>query len=328
MRSLRSSWFPILLSVITVAIIVIQLVARSKQSVKAEHYTGKFNENESWRAPDDEEIPGGQEGDQIRYGRELIRNTSFYFGPKGFIAQISNGMNCQNCHLDAGTRLFANPFSAVNATYPRFRERSGKTETIEFRINDCFERSLDGKKPDNNGDEMKAMVAYIKWVGKNVPKGFKPKGSGIENLSYLNRAADTSNGKLIYQLKCSRCHGANGEGILSTDSVNFIYPPLWENGSYNVSAGMFTLSRLAGFIKNNMPYGEASISNPGLNNEQAWDVAAFVNSRPRHQKLFSNDWPDISKKPVDFPFGPYSDSFSEVQHKYGPFEPIIKRKGK
>lgn len=328
MRSLKSSWFPLLLSLLVVGVISIQLISRSKQTIKAEQYKKIFNENLGWRAPEDEEIPVGSEGDQIRYGRELIRNTSYYFGPKGFIAKISNGMNCQNCHLDAGTRPFANPFAAVNSTYPRFRERSGKTESIEFRINDCFERSLDGTKPDNNGEEMKAMVAYIKWVGKNVPAGYRPKGSSIEILPYLNRSADTNNGKIIYQLKCSRCHGVNGEGVALPDSGNYKYPPLWQNGSYNVSAGMFTLSKLAGFIKNNMPYGEATIENPGLTNDQAWDVAAYVNSRPRHQKFFTNDWPDISKKPVDYPFGPYSDTFSEIQHKYGPFEPIIKRKGK
>ena len=328
MRSLKSSWFPLLLSLLIVVIIVVQLIARSKQTIKAENFNGKFNESEDWSAPKEEEIPNGEIGDQIRYGRELIRNTSLYFGPKGFIAQISNGMNCQNCHLDAGTRLYANSFAAVNATYPRFRERSGKTESIEFRINDCFQRSLDGTIPDKNGDEIKAMVAYIKWVGKNVPKGYRPKGTAIENLSFLNRPADTSNGKIIYQLKCTRCHGLNGEGRLSKDSVNYTYPPLWGNGSYNVSAGMFTLSKLAGFIKNNMPYDEASKLNPQLSNEQAWDVAAYINSKPRHAKFFANDWPDITKKPVDYPFGPYSDNFSEMQHKYGPFEPIIKRKGK
>ena len=328
MRSLKSSWFPLLLSLLIVAIIIIQLIARSKQTIKSEKFDPMFNEIAGWSAPSEEEIPSGEAGDQIRYGRELIRNTALYFGPKGFIAQISNGMNCQNCHLDAGTRLFANSFAAVNATYPRFRERSGKTESIEFRINDCFERSLDGTKPDINSEEVKAMVAYIKWVGKNVPTGYRPKGSAIENLPYLNRPADTVKGKKIYQLKCTRCHGLNGDGAISIDSINYKYPPLWDNKSYNVSAGMFTLSKLAGFIKNNMPYGEATIQNPGLTNEEAWDVAAYINSKPRHQKFFSADWPDISKKPVDYPFGPYTDNFSELQHKYGPFEPIIKRKGK
>ncbi|HEU0065446.1 MAG TPA: cytochrome C, partial [Flavisolibacter sp.] len=97
--------------------------------------------------------------------------------------------------------------------------------------------------------------------------------------------------------------------------------------SYNNGAGMYTLSKLAGFIKNNMPNGEANWQNPVLTSDEAWDVAAYVNSRPRPHKIFKADWPDISKKPFDFPFGPFKDSFTETQHKYGPFEPIIKRKG-
>jgi thiosulfate dehydrogenase len=123
-----------------------------------------------------------------------------------------------------------------------------------------------------------------------------------------------------------RCHGVNGEGVILPDSSAYTYPPLWKN-SYNISAGMYTLSKLAGFIKNNMPYGDANWQNPVLTSEEAWDVAAFVNSQPRPEKLFKADWPDISKKPFDYPFGPYKDSFTVAQHKYGPFEPIIKRKG-
>ena len=41
---------------------------------------------------------------------------------------------------------------------------------------------------------------------------------------------------------------------------------------------------------------------------------------------FSADWPNISTKPIYHPFGPFADSFSETQHKYGPFQPIIDSK--
>src|SRR5687767_135986 len=54
-----------------------------------------------WNAPDTATIPGTAEGDLIRYGRELVSRTAVYLGPKGKVARISNGMNCQNCHLDA-----------------------------------------------------------------------------------------------------------------------------------------------------------------------------------------------------------------------------------
>jgi thiosulfate dehydrogenase len=230
-------------------------------------------------------------------------------------------MNCQNCHVEAGTRSYGNSFAAVTSTYPKFRERSGKTESIEYRINECMERSLNGKIIDENSREMKAMLAFFHWLGKDVPKNVKPEGSGIVEIPFIQRAADPQKGKKIYENMCQRCHGPNGEGALWPDSTSYIYPPLWGTGSFNVSAGLYRLSRLAAFIKYNMPYA-ATFVPPQLTDEEAWDVAAFISSQPRPEKRFSYDWPKIESKPVDHPFGPYADGFSELQHKYGPFQPI------
>jgi thiosulfate dehydrogenase len=77
-----------------------------------------------------------------------------------------------------------------------------------------------------------------------------------------------------------------------------------------------------------MPSLTSSHSKPVLTDEEAWDIAAYVNSMPRPVKTFDGDWPDIAKKPVDHPYGPYSDRFSENQHKYGPFGPIASSKKK
>jgi thiosulfate dehydrogenase len=278
-----------------------------------------------WVGPDTSLIPATQEGELIKYGRSLIANTSFYLGPKGKIAHSSNGMNCQNCHLDAGTKPWGNNYSAVFATYPKFRERRGAIENVFQRINDCFERSLNGKALDSNSHEMQAMLAYMKWVGTNVQKGKKPAGSGLRQLAFLKREADKEKGKLVYEKQCVSCHAINGAGILKPGSATYLYPPLWGNNSYNTGAGLYRLSRFAGYIKDNMPFG-ATYQNNKLSNEEAWDVAAFVNSQPRPQNDFKKDWPDISLKPIDHPFGPYTDSFSEQQHKYGPFDPIKKMK--
>lgn len=276
-----------------------------------------------WIAPDTNDISYSPQAGLIRYGRQLIVRTSVFFGPRGSVAHISNGMNCQNCHSAGGTKPFANNYSSVASVYPVFKARSGKLETVAMRINDCFERSLNGRPIPDSGIEMKAMSAYIYWVGKDVPKGIKTKNSGTENLSFLNRPADTINGKKVYYNICRNCHGDNGGGKLSNDGKEYIYPPLWGPHSYNVSAGIYQLSKFAGYVKNNMPLGSTEHSSE-LTSEEAWDVAAFVNSRPRPVKYFKRDWPDISTKPVDYPFGPYSDSFSMTQHKYGPFEDIQK----
>ena len=283
---------------------------------------GKANKKEvMWKAPEIDAIHDKKEKALIGYGKDLIANTAKYLGPKGLVGQLTNGMNCQNCHMDAGTKPLGNNYAAVYSTYPKFRARSGTKETIVKRISDCFERSLNGTKPDSNSKEIQAMVAYMKFLGTGVEKGTSPKGTGLEKLAYLDRAADPVKGKLLYQSKCLSCHGANGEGLMAADKKTYNYPPLWGEHSYNDAAGLYRVSNFAGYVKNNMPFG-ASYENQLLSDQEAWDVAAFVNSQPRPHKDQQSDWTDISKKPVDFPFGPYSDTFTEVQHKFGPFGPI------
>jgi thiosulfate dehydrogenase len=275
-----------------------------------------------WKAPDTSTLSHDEYGNLVRYGRALIANTAAYFGPGGKINHNANGMNCQNCHLDAGTRLYANSYSAVYSIYPKFRARSGSVEHLEKRINDCMERSMNGEKIDSLSHEMRAMVAYINWVGKDVKKGVSPKGASVEDLKYLDRAADPALGKTAFEKNCVTCHGSNGQGKMNDDGITYQYPPLWGSKSYNTAAGLYRLSRFAGYIKSNMPNLTSSHDKPVLTDEEAWDIAAYVNSMPRPEKKFAGDWPDVSKKPVDHPYGPFSDNYSEVQHKYGPYKVI------
>lgn len=280
-----------------------------------------------WQAPDTLDITKEANAEQIAYGRRLIQKTSDYLGPHGTVAKMTNGMNCQNCHLDAGTKILGNNYSGVASTYPKFRERSGSMENIYKRVNDCFERSLNGQPLDTLSKEMQAIKAYIVWLGKDVEKDVKPKGAGLMELACLPRSADPEKGRLVYVSKCLSCHGTNGEGKMNAINFSYQYPPLWGEHSYNDGAGLYRLSRFAGYVKANMPFG-AKYDNPQLTDEECWDVAAFVNSQPRPKKDLSKDWPKISGKPFDHPFGPYADSFSEKQHKYGPFEPIVAMKKK
>jgi thiosulfate dehydrogenase len=275
----------------------------------------------AWIAPDSTKIPPGKAGDQIRYGKELLAHTAEYFGPNGQIAQLSNGMNCQNCHLEGGARAFANNYALVSTSYPRLSNRSGTIQPISQRISDCFNRSLAGHAPDTNGHEIQAMIAYMKWMGAGVKKGQKIYGAATEKLPFLNVAADPVKGQVVYVAKCKVCHGINGDGQFAADKRSYTYPPLWGPHSYNDGAGMYRISNLAGFVKNNMPFG-VTYRSPQLTNDEAWNVAAFINSQPRPHFDQHHDWKDLKTKPIDFPFGPYADGFSEQQHKYGPFKPI------
>ena len=260
-------------------------------------------------------------GKLIWYGHELIANTSYYLGPKGVVAQMSNGMNCQNCHLDGGIIPFGNNFGKVYATYPQFRARNNGMQSIYDRVNDCFERSLNGTKMDTATHEMQAIYAYMKWLGDGVPKGEAEGGTSIMKLKYLDRAANPVLGSEIYIAKCRSCHGDKGEGQLNFEKSGYSYPPLWGEHSYNDGAGLYRISSFAGFVKNNMPFG-TDYHDPKLTDEEAWDVAAFVNSQSRPHKEQREDWKNIGQKPIDFPYGPYVDSFIEQQHKFGPFTAI------
>ncbi|MBL7847993.1 MAG: c-type cytochrome [Cyclobacteriaceae bacterium] len=319
-------WSAVIVLLIVVACVIWLFLPHepSKEPVDLKEATSVLS---AWQAPDSTTIPQTPEGDLIRYGQELIAHTAIYLGPSGTVAQISNGMNCQNCHLKAGKKWKGNNYAAVAATYPKYRARSGMQESIEKRVNDCLERSLNGQPLEQTSHEMKAMVAYIRWVGSGVRKEAIPAGTGITDLSLLDRTADGGKGKFIFSARCSRCHGLSGEGLRKPGSNEWLYPPLWGEGSFNNGAGLLRLSRLAGFIHDNMPYDSVD-SKSKLTTAEAWDVAAFISAQPRPARDFSLDWPNITEKPFDHPFGPYPDDFTEEQHRFGPFGPIVQARKK
>lgn len=326
MNNSKQNWIIYSITIVLLLVMsnqIIEFVNRPKKQIPALI-------SEGWTAPSlftDRSVQG-EERALVIYGEDLIANTSKYLGPNGSVAQVTNGMNCQNCHLNAGRKTWGNNYGAVAANYPKFRDRSGSIETVYKRVSDCMERSLNGTALDSNSHEMKAMIAYIKWVGYTVPKDSTPKGAGIKPPEYLDRAASPEKGLVVYTAKCQSCHGANGEGQMAADAKSYTYPPLWGEHSYNTGAGLFRLSRFAGYVRDNMPFNQATHRAPILTDEESWDVAAFVNSRPRPSKDLSKDWPNISKKPIDHPFGPYTDGFTEQEHKFGPFKPIIEARKK
>ncbi len=74
-----------------------------------------------------------------------------------------------------------------------------------------------------------------------------------------------------------------------------------------------------------MPFG-TTWESPVLTDEEAYDVASFINDDTLHPRTMfdvSKDYPDLREKPVDYPYGPYADNFSEEQHRLGPYKPII-----
>ena len=281
-----------------------------------------------WHVPNIKtELPDGRVGDEIKYGHALVTETSKWMGPlapadKNF---TGNNLNCQSCHLEAGTKRGSASWIGVVQRYPQFRGRENKIGTIEERVNGCMERSMDGTALPVDSKEMKAIVAYMNWLGDGIPEDTLDYFKGFAKLELPTEAASPIKGAVVYERECKLCHGESGSGVWKADSSGYQYPPLWGKDTYNHGAGMNRVITAAQFIKGNMPWGVATIDNPKLSDEEAYHVAAYINSFERPLKANTEaDFPDRKLKPMSTPYGPYEDNFSFEQHKYGPFQPIAK----
>jgi thiosulfate dehydrogenase len=281
-----------------------------------------------WTVPEIGALPDDDYGRLVRRGRDLITATYAHIGPE--VPDLAkryagNNLACSNCHLDAGTKKFALPVFGLYGEFPKYSVRSGAEITIEDRVNSCMTRSMNGRPLPLQIAEMQAFVGYIKFLSTGVPAGQQLPGLGAGRMPELDRAADPARGAPIYTRACTACHGADGSGLrrsLPTVDLGYMIPPLWGSDSFNDGAGMMRLITAANFVHFNMPHG-ADYLNPQLSAEEAWDVAAYMISQPRpHKDGLDRDYPDPLQKPVDTPYGPYADGFSEQQHKYGPFAPI------
>jgi len=262
------------------------------------------------------------EGKMAAYGQRLITETYALIGPETPKAITGNRLACTSCHLNGGTKPYAAPFVGLTGVFPTYIGREDKIESLEERINGCFERSMNGKAIDVNSEEMRAMVSYIKHVSKAAPVGVRLTGQGFVDFTAPDRPADVKQGELVYQQRCMPCHGPDGQGVKGSPGNReggYLYPPLWGDDSYNDGAGMTRLLTAARFIKGNMPLG-VTHNTPQLSDEEAYDVAAYVNSHARPERVHKElDYPNLSKKPKDCPYPPYADAVSQEQHRLGPF---------
>lgn len=271
-------------------------------------------------------IPNDKFGESVRYGRELMINTAVLIGPDGSAGKyLGNKMNCTNCHQDAGTKAFSFNLMSSHDNYPQYRGREGKVLTLAERINNCVMRPHNGKPLPLDSKEMVAFLSYFKWISSFVPKDTPFKGAKNLHVSFPDVAANPQHGQLLYQDNCSRCHGPNGEGQWNADKTTYIYPPLWGSTAYQPGSSMHRVIKQAEWLKNNMPYDKAMPGKPFLTDADALDIAAFVNNDLIHPRPNpkSFDYPHAEEKAIDYDHGPFADTFSIAQHKFGPYPPIV-----
>jgi thiosulfate dehydrogenase len=232
------------------------------------------------RAPPESEIPSGPLGAAVRRGHAILAATR-----DSLPGYVGNALRCVSCHLDDGRRANGSPLIGVYSRYPTYNARSGRIYTIEDRINDCLRRSMNGRPLPADSRALRDITAYLAFLSRGVPAGATVEGQGLPKLQPL--PADSTRGKAIFASTCTRCHGAVGEGTA-------VAPPLWGPRSYNIGAGMARIRTAASFVRHNMPYDR-----PGsLTDQQAFDVAAYIDSRPRPDLAGKeNDWPNGDAPP-------------------------------
>ncbi|MEP6935117.1 MAG: c-type cytochrome, partial [Nitrospirota bacterium] len=162
--------------------------------------------------------------------------------------------------------------------------------TLADRVNECFERSLNGRALPSDSSKLQAVVAYITWLSGGIPSGATLPWRGLQFID-SRRPLDPTNGKNVFADKCAFCHGSDGLGTMAA-------PPVWGPQSYTIGAGMARVSVAAAFIKANMPRSWGW----SLSDDDAYDVAAYINAHPRPDFTGKvNDWPN-GGKPSDAPY--------------------------
>jgi thiosulfate dehydrogenase len=233
---------------------------------------------------DPQDLPAGQVGASIRYGRELILHTHGLM--KGYVRA---DLSCTDCHVAAGTQPRGGSFVGAYGRFPQWNKRAHRVIALQDRIAECFLYSMNGKAPAYNSKAMIAIVAYIAWLSRGTAIGAAQSPSDRYMEPLPKASPNAERGAALYAQKCAACHQSDGVGVAGA------FPPLWGARSFNAGAGMAHLDRMTGFVRYNMPQNA-----PGsLSLLEAYDVAAFVLSH-RRPRFHQNALVVTSPKPAKF----------------------------
>ncbi|ASM54496.1 hypothetical protein PNIG_a2485 [Pseudoalteromonas nigrifaciens] len=232
--------------------------------------------------PNINDLDNSPESDLIRYGRLLVIDTY-----RQLPENVNNKLNCSSCHLNEGRVANAAPYVGMNVVYPKFRSRNAKINTIEDRINGCFQRSMNGQPLITDSTQMQAMVSYMNFLSQDI----KTKDDLKSNNGFIAINKDlepnTENGKTLYAQHCASCHQMDAKGLYP--SGTYMFPAVAGDNSFNDGAGMARTYTAAAFIKGNMPLGQEGI----LTDQEAVDIAFYFShlARPAFAAK-ANDWPE------------------------------------
>lgn len=224
--------------------------------------------------------PKGILGEYVKEGEDIINNTTTNKLSKDL---VKNDLTCKNCHLEGGKTKALGTFIGTSLAFPAYSKREGTIQTLEDRINNCFMRSMNGKRPKNGSKLSLSMAAYIAWLSDGLPQQLNPNKPVTpyytnlypkkELVPLIKKATHQNflNGKKLYEEKCLACHLENGEGIEGA------FPPVWGDRSYNSGAGLSKLDKAAIWLQYNMPLADGG----SLSDQEAVDITIYINAHDR-----------------------------------------------
>src|SRR5262249_35969779 len=158
-----------------------------------------------WTPPSIGTVGDDPFGKLVKYGYALFTDTPNQIGPAAADPEkrfSRSSLTCQNCHLKPGTQPYPGPLTRVWGQFPQYRGREGRVGTLEERIDGCLERSMNGHVMPLDGIEMKAYLAFMKWLSTGIPDGAKLIGAGTKAIKEPGRAADLGNGAKVFADVC------------------------------------------------------------------------------------------------------------------------------
>ena len=238
------------------------------------------------------EYPAGKLGELVKLGEDIMLHTDTHPLTKDL---VGNKLNCASCHLKGsdgkpGTGDGIGTFIGTATAFPAYSKREKTVQSLQDRANNCFMRSMNGKRPIIDSKASMAMYAYITWLSDGMPmhmdtkRPCSPKNSArwaknskkFAKIQKKATHANYENGKKIFAAKCASCHGDHGQGMGT-------FPPLWGKDSkggwlaYNTGAGMSKLNKGAAWVQSNMPLGQGGT----LKDQEAADIMLFVDAQER-----------------------------------------------
>ncbi len=236
--------------------------------------------------------PKGPVGEMVKLGEQIMLHTDTHPLTKDL---VGNKLNCASCHLRGsdgkpGTADGISSFTGTATAFPAYSKREKSIQTLQDRINNCFMRSMNGKRPIIDSKASMAMYAYVTWLSTGMsmkmnekaplsPHNMKLWPKSFKHFAKIQKKATHKNyvnGKKLFAQKCATCHGINGAGLGT-------FPPLWGKNikgewlSYNTGAGMSKLNKGAAWVQSNMPLGQGG----SLKNQEAADIVLYMNAQPR-----------------------------------------------